>query len=212
MNRRHLGHLSARASGVTVAALLAVGLFAQGTEAMVQRPSPYRHSLSRIDAHLRFAIEFGPRALGEGLRSSEIVCQLGLTSEERGEAGAASADWSTLDQLVERLDIPAAAAIQGAFERADSTLLSLREKFSVGWRGDHPRLAELLKGVALTRRGIRDMRVAVGQIEAAFPAWNERQCATATAAIQNGVVNLPTGLELINKGMRSLWRLANPHI
>ncbi|MBK5220508.1 MAG: hypothetical protein JJE35_12100 [Thermoleophilia bacterium] len=192
---------------MAVAALLVIGFLAHSAEAMAQRPSPYRHSLSRVDAHLRFAIEFGPRELGEDLRSSELVCRLGLTSEERGEAERAAADWSTLDQLVERLDMPAAAAVQGAFERAGLTLLSLREKFSAAWRGDHPRIAELRKGVAQTRRGIRAMRVAVRQIEAAFPAWNERQCNAATAAIQNGAANLPAGLELINGGMQGLWRL-----
>jgi hypothetical protein len=56
------------------------------------------------------------------------------------------------------------------------------------------------------------MRRATRQIEGAFPAWNERQCAAATAAIKDGVVNLPAGLESINRGMWILWRLVNPHV
>lgn len=190
------------------ATLLIVGVLAHGADAMAGGASPYRHSLSRVDAHLRFAIESGPQALGEGLRSSELVCRLGSTNEGRGEAEKAAADWSTLDQLVEGLDVPAAAAIQGAFERAGSTLLSVREQFSAAWRGDRPRVAELRAGVALTRRGIRGMRTAMEQIEAAFPAWSERQCGAASGAIQSGVANFPHGLRLINEGMRGLWRTA----
>lgn len=196
--------------GLVVAAFavaFALTAFSSDADASALGRSPYHQGLSHIDSHLRFAIETGPSELAEDLRSSELVCGLGQAAEERGDSISAAADWSTAHQGIEEIDIPAAARIDRAFGLADADLRALRSTFAAAWIGQRPRVRELNRGVSRALRGVRLLRSAMGQIEAAFPAWNEHRCSAATEAIEAGAFALPAGLEQVNAGVLRLWRL-----
>lgn len=169
--------------------------------------SPFRYDLHRIDARLRMGIEYAPVELGEGLSASETVCRLGEKAEERGDAEGAAADRSTLSQLVDELDRPALARVDGALQRADTGLLELRDKYAAAW-SDRAKLAQLRRGVARAREGVGRLRAAMGQIAASFDAWQLSQCQAATDAINTGIAHIPAAISRINVGMRLLWDLA----
>lgn len=187
--------------------VLGAGLGASTAAAKVHLPSPYGHGLSQIDAHLRFAIEIRPTEMGEGIRISEVICEMAQRSEERGDDQGAESDWSTLSQAVRELDLPASRAVDAAFERADSDLRALRRRFSLGWREQASKVRELGRGVAQTRKGIQMLRSAVSRIAAAFAEWELRDCAAARNGIESGARRLPAGVERVNRGMQRLWRL-----
>lgn len=153
-------------------------------------------------------IEYLPVELGEGLSTSETVCSLAEKVERQGAAEGAAADWSTLSQLVEELDRPAAGRIDGALQRAGTGLLDLRRRFSAAWP-DRKKVAELGRGVARTREGIQLLRSAMEKIAEAFEAWPAHQCQAATEAIEAGIARIPSAVTRINSGMRVLWALAD---
>lgn len=199
-----MGSNPVRALLVALAVLAAAALF---TPSAWAGRSAFRHDLHRIDTRLRIGIEYAPVELGEGLSASETVCHLGEGAQQRGDAEGAAADRSTLAQLVDELDGPAAARIDGALQRADTGLRELREIFSAGWT-DHAKVAQLRSGVARAREGIRRLRAAVGEITESFDAWKANQCQAATDAINTGIAHIPGAVSRINAGMRLLWDLA----
>lgn len=115
--------------------------------------SPFRYDLHRIDARLRMGIEYAPVELGEGLSASEAVCRLGERAQQRGDAEGAAADRSTLSQLVEELDRPAMARVEGALQRADTGLGELRDKYAAAWSDPAKLLHALLKRGGIERDG-----------------------------------------------------------
>jgi hypothetical protein len=191
-------------AAVALAALVAALALAGPAAAA---PSPYRHDLARASAHLRIAIEIRPGQLGEYLRSSEIVCELGEKAEERSDEERAQADWSTLAQLVRERDRREMRAIDGAFVRADENLQVLLRRYSRAWRGQATKVQELKLGVTRTREGIRLMRQAMDRIAMAFSEWERHDCIGAVNGIEAGIRRIPAGIEKVNLGMQRLWRL-----
>jgi hypothetical protein len=196
--------LRVAASGVLALFLVAVAAVTAGAAG----PSPYRHSLTRVDAALRNAIEVAPVEMGEGMLSSEVVCELAQSNERRGDSESAGADWSTLSQLVDQVDAPAVEKVDRAFARADSLLRSLRRRFAAAWADQPQAVRRLNGGVASARAGIRRLRTAVERTADSLAAWKGRECAAAIAAIEAGVGGLPAGIEKVNAGMGRLWALA----
>ena len=192
---------------VAWAAMLTVAIASSGAWATSSGPSPFRHDLHRIDGRLRMAIEYGPAELGEGLIASETLCRLAEKTEARGEADQAAADWSALTQLVEEVDGPAVDRIDSAFRRADSGLRALRERYSRSW-SEPAKIAQLRRGVASTRIGIRMLRTAMETVAKSFPAWEARECQAAVKAIDAGAAQFPAGVDQVNRGMQRLWELA----
>jgi hypothetical protein len=171
-------------------------------------PNPFLHDVDRVNGHLRVAIEYAPEELGEALGTAEVVCGLGERAARRGEAEAAAADWATLTQLVDEIGVGAEQRVQIAFANADSTLLSLRERYERRWPADDPRRGDLRHGVRTTRLGIRFMRRAIGKLEQPFASWRAHECGAANAGVERAFRRIPTGLRLIDLGMIELWRLA----
>lgn len=201
---------AARSSAAAVATAVTVALFA-ASAASAAGPSPFRHDLRRIDSRFRTAIEYAPEELGEGLGASETVCRLAQEAERQGDREGAGADWGTLSQLVEELDRPAAAKVEGAAGRADGALRDLRRRYAAGW-SDRGRVAKLRRGVARAREGARMLRAAVETIVAAFDAWPEHRCQAAVDGIEAGVAQVPAAVTRVNAGMRLLWELAFPKL
>lgn len=195
-----------RALLAAIAVLVAAACFASSASA-AGGPSPFRRDLHRIDTRLRMAIEYAPVQLGEGLSTSETVCRLAEKTEEGGDAEAAGADWSTLSQLLDQLDRPALARVDGALLRADTGLRELRQMFSAGW-SDHDKVAEMRRGVAGAREGIHLLRAAMDRIAESFDAWTTHQCQAATETINSGIARIPGAVGRVNAGMRILWELA----
>lgn len=195
---------ASRALLAAIAVLAAAACFASTASAA---PSPFRRDLHRIDSRLRMAIEYAPVQLGEGLSTSEAVCRLAEKTEEGGDAEAARADWSTLSQLVDQLDRPALARVDGALLRADAGLRELRQMFSAGW-SDHEKVAEMRRGVAGAREGIRLLRAAMDRLAESFDAWTAHQCQAATETINSGIARIPGAVGRVNAGMQILWELA----
>lgn len=195
-----------RAAGVVAIALV---LLATSAGTASAEPSPFRHDLHRIDGRLRMAIEYGPAELGEGLVASESLCRLAERAEARGETDQAADDWSALVHMVEEIDRVAATRIDSAFQRADSGLRALRERYIRAWP-DPAKTRQLRRGVAESRIGIQRMRAAMAVLAGAFDAWEARNCHGATDAIDAGVAQLAAGLARINRGMQRLWELALP--
>lgn len=171
-------------------------------------PSPYRHSLLQVDGALRAAIEEAPVAVGEGLLSSEVVCNLAEAAEGRGSTEEAAADWSTLGQLVERVDAPALARLDRTLVRADTLLASLGRTFTKAWKGSAADVRRLRFGVSRARAGVKGLRRAHGRIAESLPAWAERRCETAVTAVEAGLGRVPGAVEQVNVGMGWLWALA----
>jgi hypothetical protein len=186
---------------------LAVALAAGEPAVAAAAPSPYRHNLSQVDAHLRIAIEIRPSQLAEYLSSSELVCGLGERAEKQGDEERAQADWTTLAQIVRELDRRETRAIDAAFARADSNLVALRERFSRAWHEEPARVRELKRGVARTREGIGLLRRAMDRIALAFSEWERHDCIGAVDGIEAGIRRIPAGIEKVNLGMQRLWRL-----
>lgn len=172
-------------------------------------PSPFRRDLRRIDGRLRMGIETAPIALGEKLSASETVCHLAEKMGQAGDAHRADADWSTLGQLVEEEDRPAAQRVDGVLERADTGLRELGEKYASAW-SDAAKVAQLRRGVARAREGVRMLRAAMATVAGSFDAWSGHRCQDATDAIEAGVARIPAAVGRINIGMTPLWRLALP--
>lgn len=191
---------------MALATVAAVALFVSNAAAA---PSPFRHDLRRIDARLRTGIEYAPVELVEGFSTSENVCRLAEKAEQRGDSGGATADWSTLSQLVAELDRPALARVDGALQRADTGLLALRAKYAAGWT-DQEKVAELGRGVTRTRAGIQRLRGALEKMAESFDAWAAHQCQPATEAVELGIARVPAAVARVNAGMRILWGLALP--
>ena len=187
---------------------LALVLIVFSGVAQAASPNPYRHDLRRVGAKLELAIEVKPGELGESLLASEAVCELAQGAEARGDAAAASADWSTLAQLVGERDLPGASAVGRAFANADSMLGSLRDHFSAGWRDQPEKVRALIAAVRQARHGIADLGHAMARIEGAFGAWSGHDCAAALVAIESDAGTLPHGIGEINVGMGRLWSLA----
>lgn len=198
-----------RARLLAAAVTLLAALLTSSAWAAHGDPSPFRHDLRRIDSRFRMAIEYGPAELGEGLIASEAACRLGEESERRGEGDLAAADWSTLAQMVEEIDEPAAGRIDSALRRADSGLRALREKYVDAWP-DPGKTRQLRQGVADSRLGIRLLREAMGTIEESFEAWKTHGCRAAKEAIESGGSDLSRGVDQVNTGMQALWELAFP--
>jgi hypothetical protein len=194
-----------RTAIATVLCLLAA---APPAAALAAGPSPFAHELGRAERALRKAVEDRPVALGEGLLSSETVCRLAAESEGRGAGDEAAASWSTLTQLSDRVDSPAADAVDRALLRADSLLVGLRGRFATAWATDPRRVRKLQAGVDRSRSGIRGIRAATKQMTAALPAWRGHDCATATAATEAGLEAMPAAIEKLSDGMWRLWILA----
>lgn len=169
--------------------------------------SPFRHDLRRVDSRLRRAVEIAPVPLGEGLATSETVCDLAERAETRGDAAAAAADWSTLSQLVTELDQPAMRSVDAAILSADSALRQLRERYAPRWP-QRERVNGLRLGVARARQGTKLLGAAMAKIAGSFAAWQGRQCGAAITATEAGVAMIPSALGRINDGMRRLWSLA----
>ena len=205
MRRVLVASLAIAAAG----ALLAPTAAAAAT-APAPHPSPdsFRHGLGLVNGHLRIAIERAPEELGESLRTAETVCGLGERSLARQEADAAAADWTTLDQVVDQLAVGQAERVQIAFRNADSVLAELRTRFERRWRSSPVHLRELRRGVRATRRGIAIVRAAIADLESPFASWHAKECRAATRGIEKAFASAPAGIELINKGMLRLWRLA----
>ncbi|HEU5062203.1 MAG TPA: hypothetical protein VFT79_03495 [Solirubrobacterales bacterium] len=193
---------------VAVAALAIAVVFASAALASAG-PSSFRHDVRRIDAHFRVGIEYAPVDLGEGLSASEIVCGLAEQNEQQGDAAGANANWTTLSQLVDEVDRPAMAKVEGALQRADTGLRELRERYSGGW-SDPAKVAKLNRGVARARRGVRSLTAAMETIAGSFEAWSARQCQAATNSIVAGIARVPAAVGRINAGMQLLWELAFP--
>ncbi len=205
MRRALVASLAAFAAAALLAAPPAGAASAPAPHAS---PNPFRHGLALVDGHLRTAIEYAPQELGESLRTAEIVCGLGERSLARQEADAAAADWATLGQVVDRLAVAQARRVQIAFRNADSVLADLRARFERRWRSSPPHLRELRRGVRATRRGITAVRAAITGLESPFASWRAEECRAATRGVEKAFAAAPAGIELINKGMLRLWRLA----
>ncbi|MBS1888030.1 MAG: hypothetical protein JSU06_12675 [Actinobacteria bacterium] len=186
---------------VTVAALLALAPGAAAAGA-------FRHDLSRVNAHLRIAIEYAPEELGKTVASAETVCALGERAAAAGDPGQAAADWMALEQLVAEDVTEASQRIETAFANGDSALRTGRERAELEWSAAPSRLRALRHGVAETRRGIATMRAVVAGLATPFASWRAHECAAAIAGIKETFVPAPFALELINNGMLRLWRLS----
>ena len=179
-----------------------------GPASATATPNLFHHDLGLVDGHLRIAIEYAPEELGEALRSADLVCNLGERTLSLGEADLASADWMTLEQLVDQMATGAAHRVQVAFGNADSVLADLRARWEERWAGARTQLRELRRGVAATRRGIATMRAVIAGLETPFGSWHAHECAAATRGVEHAFSSAPEGLEQINVGMLRLWRLA----
>lgn len=188
------------------AALVAVAFAAVPATASAGTGSPFRHAVNRLDHALQLAIEDQPEGLLMSLAASERVCWLGALTEERGEPAAASADWSTLEQLVQQLDEPGLHGVEEGFGRAASVLAGLGENFSRAWRGQH-RARTLRGAAAMVRSGINETLAALQPLRQAFAAWAAHRCEAALAAINTSDRQIPTAIETITRGMERLWIL-----
>lgn len=169
----------------------------------------FSHDLARVNAHLRIAIEYAPAELDESLTSAELVCGLGdRAAAERPDL--ASADWTTLGQLVDEVATQETRRIDVAFRNADSVLGDLRQRYERRWADSPTDLRELRRGVLATRRGIASMRSAVAGLEAPFGHWRAHECERATLAVSEALAPVGPALERINLGMLRLWRLTQP--
>lgn len=189
---------------------LALLVVAVGAATATAAPNPYRHDLLRVENALRTAIEDAPVDLGEGMLSSEVVCKLAEKNEADGAGDDATANWSTLSQLADRVDTPAVEKVDRAFARAESLAVSLRRTYAAAWRrqGDRRAVARLSGGVDRVRDAIGRVRAGATQMATALPAWREHNCAAAVAAIETGVGRIPGAIERLNLGMVRLWTLA----
>ncbi len=189
---------------------LALLALTAGTATATAAPSPYRHDLLRVENALRTAIEDAPVALGEGMLSSEVVCKLAERNEANGAGSDAAANWSTLSQLADQVDMPAVEKVDRAFARAESLAASLRRTYAAAWRrqGDTRAVGRLNSGVDRVRDAIGRVQAATAQMAAALPAWREHDCAAAVNAIETGVGRVPGAIERLNWGMVRLWTLA----
>lgn len=170
----------------------------------------FTHDLARVNAHLRIAIEYAPAELGETLDSAELVCRLGERAAGAEQPDLASADWTTLGQLVDEVAIRESRRIDVAFRNADSVLNDLRQRYERRWAGSPTDLRELRGGVATTRRGIASMRSTVARLEAPFDRWRAHECKPATLAVDAALTPIAPALERINVGMLRLWKLTQP--
>lgn len=189
-------------------ASLAVAVLLAAPPPASAAPNPLRHDLGLVNGHLRVAIEFAPEELGESLRSADLVCGLGEQAAGGGEPDLASADWTTLGQLVDQVATADSRRVEIAFRNADSALADLRARYERRWTGAATYLRELRRGVGGTRRGIATMRSAVAGLTAPFASWREHECEAASRGVEAAFARVPGGLEQINVGMLRLWRLA----
>jgi hypothetical protein len=193
--------------GGQVAAAALIVLLACLAPAAAAAPNSLLHDVDRVNGHLRIAIEVAPEELGEALGTAEVVCGLGEAAATRGEVEAAAADWSTLGQVVDGFAEGASRRVVIALENADSTLVSLRERYERRWAGEH-RLAALRRDVHTTRQGVAIMKRAITGLETPFGSWRAHECAAANSGVETTFRRIPTGLRLIDLGMLNLWRLA----
>lgn len=191
-----------------VAPLLVAAVLA--APAAASAAGPLRHDLGLVDGHLRIAIEYAPRELGESIRGAEIICRLGERAAAGHEADLAAADRTTLRQLIDEKATAESRRIEVAFRNADSVLRDLRGRFERSWADSTPRLRELRRGVGSTRRGIAAMRAVVAGLEAPFDDWRADECEAAALGVTRTLTSAPAALERINSGMLRLWRLADP--
>ena len=193
-----------RATTVALVAFLA--LIAAAPAAA--KPNPFLHDVDQINGHLRTAIEFAPEELGEALGTAEVVCGLGERAASGGEAEAAAADWSTLDQLVNGFATDAARRVEVAFAAADGGLQDLRERLRTPLAPATRASANC--ATAPTRPGSGSATCAARSpaSRAPFAAWRAHECRVATEGVTKTFRRIPTGLRLINLGMLELWRLA----
>jgi hypothetical protein len=178
--------------GQVAAAALIVLLACLVPAAATAAPNPLLQDVDRVNGHLRIAIEVAPEELGEASGTAKVVCGLGEAATTRGEAEAAAADWSTLRQVVDGLAEGASRRVVIAFENADSTLLSLRERYERRWAGES-RLAALHRGVQTTRQGVAIMMRAIAGLEAPFASWRAHRCGAADSGVEMTFRRIPTG-------------------
>jgi hypothetical protein len=163
----------------------------------------------RLEDSLRFAIEEQPEGLTISLDASERVCALAAGAEERGEAPAAAADWSALDQLVEQLDQPGLRGVERAFRQASSTLAEVASRFARAWQAEPARAHALRVAARRIELGIRLTVAGVQPLRAAFAAWEGQRCEAALAAIETSKQAVPAGIAAISRGMERLLALAD---
>jgi hypothetical protein len=187
---------------------LTVAVALAATSPAAAASGPLRHDLGLVNAHLRIAIEYAPAELGESLRTAELVCGLGERTTARGEADLASADWTTLGQLIDQVATGESRRVEVAFHNADSVLGEVRKRFERRWVGASSYLRELRGGVGDTRRGIAIMRKVLAGLKMPFASWKAHECKAATHEVEVTFARAPAGLERINVGMLRLWRLA----
>jgi hypothetical protein len=192
--------------GAISAVLLALLVAAVPTAAAPS--SPYLAALGSIDGALRFAIEQEPEGLAKSLATSERVCSLGQGAEDRGDAAAAEADWSTLSQTVEQLDRPGLSAVERSFAAATESVHRVESRFSRGWSGQPDRVRALHRGAASVQRGLSLLSGSFGDLRDAFAAWEAHRCEVALAAVDSFTEAIPKGMPPINRGMERLWRIS----
>lgn len=169
--------------------------------------SPFFRAVSRLDNALRVAIEDQPEGLTKSLGASERICSLGALAEERGDAAAAAADWSTLTQVVQLLDEPGLRGVEEAFGRAASTLAGIEARFGRAWRGQQ-RVKALHVRAAAVRGGIRAASAALQPLRKAFAEWIAHRCEAALAETDTSGVQISAAVGTIARGMERLWIFA----
>lgn len=197
------------ATGVLAIAAVSIAL-ARPAEAA---PSPSFYSgASRLDDALRNALERQPEGLLKSLGASERVCGLGEGAEARGETEAAEADWSTLNQIVERLDEPGVQSVLRTLNGARSELSRFESSYLRAWHGQHPRVERLRSAAGQVRHGIGDVIASLAVLDTAFAAWKEHRCEAALAASATANQGASAAVARIADGMASLWLLGEPTV
>jgi hypothetical protein len=195
-----------RLQPVLATVLCAVAAFVWlAPSASAQARDPYLRALGSIDGALRFAIERQPEGLAKSLAASERICSLGQGAEERGEAGAAAADWSTLSQTVELLDEPGLTGVERALGAAIDTVDRVEATVRRAWSGQTDRVRDLRAGAKAVRAGLRRLRGSFADLRQAFSAWEAHRCEAALAAIDAFAEAVPAATVPINRGMERLW-------
>lgn len=189
------------AVAVATFGVLALGalLCAPSAAAKGPLPTPILRAVIRLNGDLQFGIEEAPAELITDLGSSNTTCEEGLESEQGGVDPQAS--WTALTELIERGDLPASRAIDGALVQSRADLGDLRALLAASWR-DHPaKVRRLTLAAAEAQSGIHLLRVAVKGLGTAFEQWEQHDCTSAQETITATNLRIPKAVELINHGI-----------
>jgi len=171
-------------------------------------PNPLHHDLAIVDSHLRIGLETGPAKLADAIGAAGYVCDLGREATARLEPEAATADWATLDQLVERRAEDAAHRVDVALANADSMLSLTGRRFGAGTGADGARSRRLGHFVTETRHGIRVMLIAIQDLSRPFASWRGQECTAASSGLKEAFHRTPAAMQQINVGMIGLWEMS----